>query len=72
MLLEGTLVVSGLVSLVCERHLWRRKARVARKLRWCPVILLPVFGPILYGSLFHPPPPSTADPDHGNVPPGTV
>jgi hypothetical protein len=48
--------VSGIVSLACELFLWRGEGSWLRKLAWTPVVLIPAFGPILFGGLYRVPP----------------
>ena len=56
--LETTVVlaVCGVVSLVCELFLWRGEGSWLRKLAWTPIVLIPAFGPFLYGGLYRVPP----------------
>lgn len=49
------LFVVELISLPCLIHLWiRRDATLPRKLLWTVPVLLPMFGPMLYGAAFQP------------------
>ena len=43
---------SGLASAACLVHLWRRRDGVGKKTVWTVVLVLPLFGPLLYGSLY--------------------
>jgi hypothetical protein len=43
---------SGLASAACLFHLWRRRDGVGKKIIWTAVLALPLFGPLLYGSLY--------------------
>jgi hypothetical protein len=43
---------SGLASLACLIHLWRRRGALRKRAVWTVVLLIPLFGPLLYGSLY--------------------
>jgi hypothetical protein len=43
---------SVLASLACVIHLWRRRDGLGKKTVWTIVLVLPLFGPLLYGSLY--------------------
>jgi hypothetical protein len=55
------LLVVELLGGACCVHLWRTAAPLWKKLLWTPVILLPVLGPLLYGSVFRAPKPHEED-----------
>jgi hypothetical protein len=43
-------------------HLWRRRdAKLWKRIVWTPIALVPFFGPIVYGGLYDPPPPTGED-----------
>ena len=52
---DPILVVVQLLSLACVVHLWTRPTQVWRKALWSLLVILPVAGPIFYGSLFDAP-----------------
>jgi hypothetical protein len=43
---------SGLASAVCMVHLWRRRDGLGKRVAWTAVLLVPLFGPLLYGSIY--------------------
>jgi hypothetical protein len=45
-------LASGLASVACLIHLWRRRDGVGKKTLWTAVLVLPLFGPLLYGSIY--------------------
>jgi hypothetical protein len=57
--LDAALIaVISLVGVATLVHLWRRREerRLAFKLVWSAVVLLPLIGPLLYGALYDGPP----------------
>lgn len=60
-LIPFILIVSFLISLFCLYRLWRKNEKIFKKLFWSIVILIPVFGPVIYGGLFKLPKPSPKD-----------
>ena len=49
------LIAMEAISLICLAHLWRRRdARLGQKLGWSIVMLVPLVGPLFYGSVFRP------------------
>jgi hypothetical protein len=57
--------VSELVAVWCLFRLWRRRSPIRVKLFWSLVLIVPVFGPLLFGALGRPLPPN---PDHAQAP----
>lgn len=50
------LMVLQVISVACVTHLWARgRGSLVRKALWSPLVLLPVLGPLLYGSVYEPP-----------------
>ena len=47
------LVAIEFVSFLCLIHLWRRKdAKVRQKVLWSFIMVIPILGPLFYGSSF--------------------
>ena len=63
------LVVLQVISAACAAHLWARgRGSIVRKALWSPLVLLPVLGPLLYGSVYEPP--SIEGEGMGSIPTG--
>lgn len=60
------LAVVYVLSAACARHLWARDAKhwlldgdeLGKKLAWTAALALPLLGPLFYGALYEPLPPS--------------
>lgn len=63
------LVVLQVISVACAVHLWvRARGSRLRKALWSPLVLLPLLGPLAYGSVYEPPP--VAGEGMGSIPTG--
>lgn len=52
------LVVLQVISVACAVHLWvRGRGSRLRKALWSPVVLVPLLGPLVYGSVYEVPSP---------------
>lgn len=52
---RNLLILSGLVSLACIIYVWRKPGRVAEKIFWSVVLLVPVLGPLFLGAFYRSP-----------------
>ena len=48
-------IVLELISVACVVHLLLRHDPLWKRLLWIPAVLLPIIGPLLYGSLYSAP-----------------
>ena len=44
------------ISIICLFRMWRRPDPIVRKLFWTAILAIPLFGPLLYGAVYQPPP----------------
>ncbi len=51
-----SMALSGVLSLLCVRLIWRSRASTSTKAIWTVWVLVPVLGPASYAIAFDPPP----------------